>query len=145
MPYFGGRIQFQSIKLVINYFHPSTHSTFIINIMSIQVRRKVSETVKRLKKEIPGIRIAVIAHGDYCDSYTYVTKILDFTQDEAKICSFVENVESTGACLSLTILFFEFYLALTIIMNSCFLYLLQGITTCVIYHSLQVYGFITEN
>ena len=61
-----------------------------------QVRRKVSDTVKRLQQEIPGIRMAVIAHGDYCDSYTYVTKILDFTNDVTKICSFVENVESTG-------------------------------------------------
>ncbi len=56
----------------------------------------MSETVKRLQKEIPGIRIAIIAHGDYCDSDVYVTKILDFTTDEKKLCSFVENVASTG-------------------------------------------------
>ena len=52
--------------------------------------------MKRLQKEIPGIRIAIIAHGDYCDSDVYVTKILDFTTDEKKLCSFVENVASTG-------------------------------------------------
>ena len=62
----------------------------------------MSETVKRLQKEIPGIRIAIIAHGDYCDSYTYVTKILDFTTDEKKLCSFVENVQATGKACRLT-------------------------------------------
>lgn len=54
--------------------------------------------MKRLQKEIPGIRIAVIAHGDYCDaSYAYVTKIMDFSTDEKKLCDFVETVGSTGA------------------------------------------------
>ncbi len=62
----------------------------------------MSETVKRLQKEIPGIRIAIIAHGDYCDSDVYVTKILDFTTDEKKLCSFVENVASTGNFISLS-------------------------------------------
>lgn len=57
----------------------------------------MAETVKRLKEAIPGIRIAIIAHGDYCDSTTtYVTKIKDFTTDAKQICSFVENVGATG-------------------------------------------------
>jgi hypothetical protein len=30
------------------------------------VRKKVSETVWRLMKDIPNIRIGIIAHGDYC-------------------------------------------------------------------------------
>ena len=62
----------------------------------IQVRRNVSATVKRLLREIPGIRISVIAHGDYCDSYTYVTKIMDFSCDEKKLCDFVTKVNPTG-------------------------------------------------
>jgi len=61
-----------------------------------QVRRSVSNTVKRLQKEIPGIRIAVIAHGDYWDSHTYVTKIMDFSTDGNKLCDFVQNVQGTG-------------------------------------------------
>ena len=52
--------------------------------------------MKRLQQEIPGIRIAIIAHGDYCDSYTYITKIMDFTTDTKKLCSFVETVQPTG-------------------------------------------------
>lgn len=53
--------------------------------------------MKRLQQEIPGIRIAIIAHGDYCDrNWRYVTKIVDFTTDSKKLCTFVEKVEATG-------------------------------------------------
>lgn len=62
-----------------------------------QVRRKIKETVTRLLDEIPGIRIGIIAHGDYCDAGSnYVTKHLDLSGDVATICNFVENVEPTG-------------------------------------------------
>ncbi len=62
-----------------------------------QVRRKIKQTVSRLFNEIPGIRIGIIAHGDYCDAgRTYVTKKLDLSGDVDKICYFVENVEATG-------------------------------------------------
>lgn len=62
-----------------------------------QVRRTVKETVKRLFKDIPGLRVGIIAHGDYCDAHsTYVTKQLDLTHDEAKVTQFVEKVEATG-------------------------------------------------
>jgi hypothetical protein len=62
-----------------------------------QVRKKIKSTVTRLMKEIPGMRIGVIAHGDYCDKgSTYVTKALDLTDDVEKICRFVERVEATG-------------------------------------------------
>lgn len=62
-----------------------------------QVRRKVKSTVTRLMEEIPGIRIGIIAHGDYCDrNSTYVTKHLDLSSDINKICHFIETVEPTG-------------------------------------------------
>jgi hypothetical protein len=62
-----------------------------------QVRRKIGETVKRLMKDIPGIRLGMIAHGDYCDAgSTYVTKILDLTDDGDSIVRFVEKVGPTG-------------------------------------------------
>ena len=39
-----------------------------------QVRRKIETTVTRLMNEIPGMRIGIIAHGDYCDAgSTYLT------------------------------------------------------------------------
>ena len=62
-----------------------------------EVRRGVKDAIIRLKKEVPGIRIAIIAHGDYCDARSsYVTKIFDFSEDEKALCQFVQNVGSTG-------------------------------------------------
>ncbi|MFP2958866.1 hypothetical protein ACLEPN_13730 [Myxococcus sp. 1LA] len=62
-----------------------------------QVRKKLGGTVSRLMKEIPGIRIGIIAHGDYCDAgSTYVTKMLDLTDDESAVVRFVDRVEQTG-------------------------------------------------
>jgi predicted DNA-binding WGR domain protein len=62
-----------------------------------QVRRTVKDTVTRLAAEIPGIRIGVIAHGDYCDAAsTYVTRHLPLTGDAGAICRFVEKVGPTG-------------------------------------------------
>lgn len=53
--------------------------------------------VQELKRKIPGIRIAIFAHGDYCDAgSTYVTKYLDFSNDPNTICNFVRNVAATG-------------------------------------------------
>ena len=62
-----------------------------------QVRRNVKNTVTRLFEEIPGIRIGVIAHGDYCDKgSTYVTSHLPLTKDVNAIVKFVETVKPTG-------------------------------------------------
>ncbi|MCT7986929.1 vWA domain-containing protein [Laspinema olomoucense] len=62
-----------------------------------QVRRNLKQSITRLLDEIPGIRIGIIAHGDYCDEgKTYVTKHLDLSGDADKICDFVQNVEATG-------------------------------------------------
>jgi hypothetical protein len=60
------------------------------------VRRKVAETIKRVFQDIPNIRVAVFAHGDYEDkSSTYDTKWVDFTTDEKKLCTFVKDVSAT--------------------------------------------------
>jgi hypothetical protein len=62
-----------------------------------QVRRSLVETVKQLFKDIPNLRIAVIAHGDYCDSRTsYVTMFLDFSTNMNEIIKFIQNVGKTG-------------------------------------------------
>ncbi|APU89026.1 conserved hypothetical protein [Virus Rctr197k] len=62
-----------------------------------QVRRSIKDTVKRLFRDIPGLRVGVLAHGDYCDAgHPYVTKALDLTHDEKKVSDFVEKVEPTG-------------------------------------------------
>jgi hypothetical protein len=59
-----------------------------------QVRRKVAETVQELFEDIPGLRVAIMAHGDYCDGKDVLT-MLDFTDNVKKICKFVESVDST--------------------------------------------------
>jgi hypothetical protein len=63
-----------------------------------QLRRNVQSSVRKLFQEIPNLRIGVIAHGDYCDAHagSYVTKILDLTSDENKICTFVGTVKETN-------------------------------------------------
>jgi hypothetical protein len=61
-----------------------------------EVRTKLQEITKRLLKDIPNIRIALIAHGDYCDHGNYVAKALDFTNDPAKLAQFAKEVPKTG-------------------------------------------------
>ncbi|XP_050395189.1 uncharacterized protein LOC126814219 [Patella vulgata] len=61
-----------------------------------QVRGQIQDMVQRLQADIPSIRMAVFAHGDYCDKSTYVTKYIDFTTDVNKLCDFVKTTGSTG-------------------------------------------------
>ena len=62
-----------------------------------QVRTNIEETSKRLFAEIKGIKIGIIAIGDYCDSLsTYVVKTVDLTNDVDSICRFVRDVAPTG-------------------------------------------------
>lgn len=63
-----------------------------------QVRRVVKETVNRLFKDVPSIRIGITAHGDYCDDHagSYVTKHFGLSTDKNKICDFITTVKSTG-------------------------------------------------
>lgn len=59
-----------------------------------EVRRNVSVMTERLFREIPSLRIAVIAHGDYCDGDKVITQ-LDFTTDQNAIKNFIQNAPST--------------------------------------------------
>ncbi len=62
-----------------------------------QVRRNIKNTVNRLLNEIPGIRIGIIAHGDYCDAgSTYVIQKLDLSSNVEAIGDFIQNVGNTG-------------------------------------------------
>ncbi|CAH3174471.1 unnamed protein product [Porites evermanni] len=74
--------------------HSPVHSNTCVTLAS--VRKRVEQTATRLFREIPGIRIAVFAHGDYQDKpETYDTKWVDFTSDKKKVCDFIKNVSST--------------------------------------------------
>jgi hypothetical protein len=62
-----------------------------------KVRSELSDMVKELNRKIPNLRIAIFAHGDYCDSKRYyVTKYINFTKDSTTLCDFVKNVSGTG-------------------------------------------------
>lgn len=61
-----------------------------------EVRGRVSDMVQRLQADIPGIKMALFAHGDYCDSHNYVTKYVDFTDNVVELVDFAQNVKSTG-------------------------------------------------
>ena len=58
----------------------------------------MKETIERLFGDIPGLRVAVFAHGDYCDSHNYITKWVDFSNDKNNLVDFVNKVSSTGTC-----------------------------------------------
>jgi hypothetical protein len=61
-----------------------------------EVRKRITEMIQRLKRDIPDVTVSVIAHGDYCDKdATYVIKHQDFTNDEYKLSRYVKDVEST--------------------------------------------------
>lgn len=61
-----------------------------------EVRGRVSDMAQRLQADIPGIKMAIFAHGDYCDKSVYVTKHVDLTDDITKLVKFVQSVGATG-------------------------------------------------
>ena len=68
-----------------------------------QVRTKVQDTIRKLFEDIPGLRISVLAHGDYCDAgRSYVTQFVDLTENQDKLVQFVKNVRKI---IMFTILF----------------------------------------
>ena len=60
-----------------------------------EVRRNIEKIIPKLFEEIQGLRLAIIAHGDYCDKEK-VIKILDFTTDQEVIKKFVKDAPSTS-------------------------------------------------
>lgn len=62
-----------------------------------QVRRQIKEVAAELLDKIPGMRISIIAHGDYCDEKSsYLMRFVDFTNDKKALIDFVTNVGTTG-------------------------------------------------
>ena len=73
------------------------YMSYVRRSRMLQVRTKLQLTVSRLIEAIPRMRIALIAHGDYCDwRSAYVTKVLDFTNDVTALVNFAETVSKTG-------------------------------------------------
>ncbi|WAR00436.1 hypothetical protein MAR_024808 [Mya arenaria] len=61
-----------------------------------RVRRDLQETCSRLLSEIPGIRIGIMANGDYSDSKVYVVRYVDLTTNVNDVCNFANTVPRTG-------------------------------------------------
>jgi len=59
-----------------------------------EVKTCLSQMVKQLLTDVPTIRIGIMCHGDYCDSY--VTKFTDLSKDVDALVKFITNVGSTG-------------------------------------------------
>ena len=60
------------------------------------MRQKLRENCERLLRDIPQMRIAIMAHGDYCDYHNYVERHVDFTSDVDVLVDFAEQVPKTG-------------------------------------------------
>lgn len=59
------------------------------------VRRNIERVSTKLFDQIPSLRLAIIAHGDYCDSEDTI-RILDFTTDKESIKKFIKNAPNTS-------------------------------------------------
>lgn len=61
-----------------------------------EVRRNVKEMVERLFHDIPGIRMGIVAHGDYCDEDTsYLMVKQDLTDNVDDLVRFVNETGVT--------------------------------------------------
>ncbi len=61
-----------------------------------QVRKRSKELVERLFKEIPGLHVGVMAHGDYSDAKTkYLLRKVDLTDDKQAVLKFIKSVPAT--------------------------------------------------
>ncbi|KAL4235119.1 hypothetical protein ACF0H5_006757 [Mactra antiquata] len=60
------------------------------------VKQRMGEIMKKLKKDIPGIRMGVIAHGDYDTDHTYIIEYENLTDNVERLCQFVSSARGTG-------------------------------------------------
>jgi hypothetical protein len=60
-----------------------------------EVRYKLRQAVTDLFDKIPGLRIGIVSHGDYCD-YRKVIDIVNLTDDVEKLLHFISNTPNTG-------------------------------------------------
>lgn len=60
-----------------------------------QVRQKLRDLVEVMSADIPGLKIGLIAHGDYCDGDNAVLS-LDLTDDLEKIMQFISTTPNVS-------------------------------------------------
>ena len=66
-----------------------------------QVKARLQDMVQKLKSDIPGIKIALFAHGDYYqpsfdNKSPYVTRNIDFSDNVPKLCKFIKDAIPTN-------------------------------------------------
>ena len=60
----------------------------------VEIKSRLSDTIRRLQSDIPGIHLRVIAHGDYCDEEVfYQENHIVFTQNVVDLCNFVGGIK----------------------------------------------------
>jgi hypothetical protein len=60
-----------------------------------QVRQKLRDLVESMTADLPGIKIGLIAHGDYCDGDNCI-RSLDLTDNLERIMKFINEAPNTG-------------------------------------------------
>ncbi len=62
-----------------------------------EVRKKIEDSLTKLFKEVPNLRIGLGANGDYCDEKTsYVTAWKDFSKEIYHLSQFVRDIQNTS-------------------------------------------------
>jgi hypothetical protein len=59
------------------------------------VRNHIEKTCEELFKDIQGLKIGMISHGDYCDGDNCYN-VMPLTDDEKKVYKFIRNTPNTG-------------------------------------------------
>lgn len=90
-----GNVMEQEVKEIETDLVISFDTTGSMYPCLTEVRRNIESLSTKLFKEIPGLRLAIIAHGDYCDG-DKVISTLDFTTDQTAITRFIQTTPSTG-------------------------------------------------
>ncbi|VDI13275.1 Hypothetical predicted protein [Mytilus galloprovincialis] len=81
----------KSVEVVFSFDTTGSMSPYLEN-----VRKKLKETCQKLLRDIPSIKIGIMAHGDYFDYENYVIKIQDLTSNVQQLVDFASSTSSTS-------------------------------------------------
>jgi len=73
----------------------SFDTTGSMNPCIAQVRQQLRDLTEMMLQDIKGIKIGLVAHGDYCDNENCIN-ILDLTDDVEKIMKFINETPNTS-------------------------------------------------
>lgn len=67
-------------------------STYSMGPCKAELRKRIKEVVAELLAKVPGMRVAITAHGDYWKQSGFLYKFIDFTADKEQLFNFVNKV-----------------------------------------------------